>query len=171
MKYVVDNSIIRTNGKDFVTMEVRKKPYTDRAKEVDDITGEFIRYIPTDLWMELNHMVCFSEDEENSYNTIMLNDWNICNHAIKLLESLGRNVTLAHKSDFLYLTDGIEIAVPIGTTTQTKDYNNIDIKLFSYYLNAAQALNTDTIHIVDNKRFIKMACGDINHAYRIAIKK
>lgn len=171
MKYIVNNSIIRTNGKDFVTMEVRQKPYTDKAKEVDDITGEFIRDIPADLWLELSHMVCFSEDEENRYNTIMISDWNVCNHAIKLFEALGRNVTLTHKSDFLYLTDGIEIAVPIGTTTQIKDYYNIDTKLFSYYINAAQVLNADTIHIVDNKRFIKMVCGDVKHAYRMAIKK
>lgn len=171
MKYVVDNSIIRTNGKDYVTMEVRKKPYTDYAKEVDDITGEFIRYIPSDLWIGLNNIICFTEDEENKYDTIMISDWQICENAIKLFKSLHRNVILSHKSDILYLTDGIEIAVPIGTTTQTKDYVNIDINLFSEYFNAAQAINADTINIVANARYIKMVCGDIEHTYRIAIKK
>lgn len=171
MKYIVDNSIIKTNGKDYVTMEARKKPYTDSAKEVDAVTDDFIRYIPSDLCIGLNKIVCFTEDEENKYDTIMISNWQICENAINLFKSLNRNVILSHKADILYLTDGIEIAVPIGTTTQTKDSISIDINLLSDYFNAAQTINADTINIVVNARFIKMACGDIEHTYRIAIKK
>lgn len=171
MKYIVDNSIIKTNGKDYVTMEARKEPYTDSAKEVDAVTGDFIRYIPSDLCIGLNNIVCFTEDEENKYDTIMISNWQICENAINLFKSLNRNVILSHKADVLYLTDGIEIAVPIGTTTQTKDSISIDINLLSDYFNAAQTINADTVNIVVNARFIKMACGDIEHTYRIAIKK